>query len=347
MNPKRLTVILLVPLALVLTLLGARRCNAPQKVESGLYIQERIYTGARADIWTARFGPGDSLIAAASVDSSLYIWNSATGALVRALRQPCGLTSASWSPDGTMLVSSGYDGALYLWSWPAGVLLRRIAAHTGTAWAVRFSPDGRAIVSCGEDRTVQVRQVPGGALLHRLAKHTLNVWDAAFSPDGKWIASGSFDTKLLLWGAADGQLRASFAEHGEAVVSLAFSPDGRLLASTSDDNSVRIRDVAGGSTLHVLHTTEHQQGVAFSPDGRQLLTCGRDKNMLGELEQNFFGEETTNPGVSMRLWDLQTGAVLQTFSGHANDANDVQFSTDGSRILSAGADKKVILWKRK
>jgi WD40 repeat protein len=56
--------------------------------------------------------------------------------------------------------------------------------------------------------------------------------------------------------------------------------------------------------------------------------------MIGEFMQNLFGDSYYNKGVSMRLWNIQSGAVLQTFSEHANDVNDVAYSADGNWIAS-------------
>ncbi|GAB4093433.1 WD40 repeat domain-containing protein [Flaviaesturariibacter terrae] len=346
MNRKRWGLLGLLA-ALIALVAGARYgCSAPKKIESGLYNINRIYTGSRAEIWTARFGPGDTLIAAACVDSSLRVWHR-DGRLLGTLRTLAGLTCAAWSPDGTRLAATAYDGAVYLWSWPEARLLQRFPTHTGTAWTLRFSPDGMLVASAGEDATIVLRSVQSGTVQRSLRGHRLNVWDIAFSPDGRTLASGSFDSHMCLWNVADGRLLRTFSGHSEAVVALAFSPNGRLLATCSDDKTVQVQETGSGRVLQTLRTPEHQQGLSFSPDGRRLLTCGRDKNMMGELVQNFFGDETSNKGVSARLWDIESGQILQTFSAHANDANDVDFSSDGKWFVSAGADKKVILWKAK
>ncbi|RYY63502.1 MAG: WD40 repeat domain-containing protein, partial [Chitinophagaceae bacterium] len=318
----------LLAILIVLSLVVLRGCDRPVKVESNLYTVHRIYTGARAEVWTARFGPGDSLIAAASVDSTLRVWHT-DGRLLAALPAPGGLTCAEWAPDGKSIAATSYDGAVYLWSWPEGKLQQRYETHNGTAWTLRFSPDGSLLASAGEDKLVVLRRLSDGRVTARLSGHRLNIWDLAFSPDGKTLASGSFDGKVFLWDVAGARLRRSYEGHDEAVVALAFSPDGAALASSSDDGTVQLQDATSGRLLQTLHTPEHQQGIAFSPDGKRLVSGGRDHNLVGELTQNFFADKTDRPGVSMRLWNLADGRLLQTFSGHADDANDVQFSRDG------------------
>ena len=47
----------------------------------------------------------------------------------------------------------------------------------------------------------------------------------------------------------------------------------------------------------------------------------------------------------MRLWDTKTGRLLQTFSNHSNDVNDISFSSDGKWIVSASSDKTVKVWQ--
>ena len=75
------------------------------------------------------------------------------------------------------------------------------------------------------------------------------------------------------------------------------------------------------------------------------INRGADKSALGEFLQNFIGDSEYNKGVSMRLWDAETGQLLQTFRKHSNDVNDVAFSRDGKSVASASYDMTIGLWQ--
>jgi WD40 repeat protein len=71
----------------------------------------------------------------------------------------------------------------------------------------------------------------------------------------------------------------------------------------------------------------HSQGVhsvAFSPDGRQILSGSHDQ--------------------TIKLWNIDTGREIRTFSGHISSIDSVTFSTDGRQILSGSSDTTIKLW---
>jgi WD40 repeat protein len=64
--------------------------------------------------------------------------------------------------------------------------------------------------------------------------------------------------------------------------------------------------------------------VAFSPDGRQALSDSLDD--------------------TLKLWDLASGRVIRTFSGHSSIVMSVAFSPDGRQVLSGSGDRTLTLW---
>ena len=46
----------------------------------------------------------------------------------------------------------------------------------------------------------------------------------------------------------------------------------------------------------------------------------------------------------VRLWDVTTGELKETLTGHSNLVFSVSFSSDGKTLASASADGTVLLW---
>ncbi len=64
--------------------------------------------------------------------------------------------------------------------------------------------------------------------------------------------------------------------------------------------------------------------VAFSADGKTLATGSIDRQL--------------------RLWNVDTGQLLATLTGHSNQIYSLKFSPDGKLLASGGKDGKTILW---
>jgi WD40 repeat protein len=80
-----------------------------------------------------------------------------------------------------------------------------------------------------------------------------------------------------------------------------------------------------GTCMSVLEGhTSYCTSVAFSPDGGRLVSGTRDS--------------------TVRIWNVQTGALLQVMMGHHFHVNCVAYSPDGILIASGSSDRTVILW---
>jgi len=150
---------------------------------------------------------------------------------------------------------------------------------------------------------------------------------------------------INIWDVSSGDLIRSLDQHSEAIVSVAYNADGTRLASGSDDKTVKLWDTRDWSVLKTLAgQSECVYGVAFSPDGKTLISGSRDKKVLGEILQYHFGYAGSANGVTLRIWDVETGELLQSTNGHADDVSGVAYSADGKFVASASQDSTVRIW---
>jgi len=149
------------------------------------------------------FSPNGKMLASASGDRTVKLWDSDTGAVVRTLESHSGIVSGvAFSPDGKLLASASCDGTVKLWDAGMGTVVRTLKCPSSLVWAVSFSPDGKLLAS--SDRKVRLWDAGTGAALKTLEGHSEDINDIAFSRDGKVLASASRDRTVRLWNVDTG-----------------------------------------------------------------------------------------------------------------------------------------------
>ncbi|BAY24525.1 WD-40 repeat protein [Calothrix sp. NIES-2100] len=294
------------------------------------------FSGHTAAVMSVDISPDSSLIASASIDKTITIWQR-DGTAVATLKGHQGaIRCVKFSPDGQTLASASEDGTIKLWKQESTDgqwhIYKTFKGHTASVWGVAFSPDGQFLASTGWDRTVRFWQ-QDGKLLKTFAGYK-GFWGVAFSPDGQTVAAANLDGTVKLWqrdntGWQNPKILQILQGHKAWVEGVAFSPDGQTIASASEDKTVKLwrRDSKYGSYRLDKTLQGHTAGiagVAFSPDGQTIVSASLDK--------------------TMKLWNID-GTELRTLRGHSASVWGVSFSPDGSFIASAGAENLVRLWK--
>jgi WD40 repeat protein len=288
--------------------------------------------GRSGTAWSAAFSPNGKHIVSASDDTTVRLWDAATGQPIgEPLRGHTNIVErAVFSPDGRRIVSASDDTTLRLWNADSGQPIGEpLRGHTGIVFTAAFSPDGRRIVSASDDTTVRLWDAATGQPIGQpLRGHTQAVEGAAFSPDGQRIVSASLDKTLRLWDATTGRpIGEPLRGHTGAVYVAAFSPDGRRIVSASQDTTLRLWDAATGQPIGgpLRGHTDRVIDAAFSPDGRRIVSASWDD--------------------TLRLWDALSGQPIEEpLRGHTDPVMTAMFSPDGKRIVSASQDATLRLW---
>lgn len=283
---------------------------------------------------------GDYVITNGDVDE-IYIWKVSSGRRINALHtasvdasgnlatSPLGEAwSISLTPDGATAVTGHEKGAFAIWQVDCGKAYRvpeMICRVAGGDEAPAADPE-LAIMLAEARRALSAGNAAGAARILRNAK----------------IRAGNEIVQEIqdLWAeccmrlprksvSRTWQRWSRFIGMKDPVV--AVSPDGRHVAAAGDH--LEIHDAAGGECRRI--STDGHQGaitcLCFSLCGRRILTGGAD--------------------ATLRLWDLEEGRAIRTFTGHRDRVHSVSLSGDGRLALSASftpysrdSDNSLRLW---
>ncbi|MEH0541762.1 helix-turn-helix domain-containing protein [Streptomyces sp. B21-105] len=283
-------------------------------------------TGHHKAVNSVVFGPGRRLLASASSDGTVRLWDVAARRAVGVLAGHHGpVRSVSFSPDGRTLASAGSDGTIRLWSVSGRRQIAALTGHRGPVRAVSFSPDGRTVASAGQDGTVRLWDTRTHRQTGRLPGHSGDVLALAYAPDGSLLASAGADRTARLWNPHTRRAVGVLSGHSGDVLAVAFSPDSRVLATGGADRTVRLWDPATHRQTALLAGHDDDvNGLAFGPGGHTVVSAGGDGTIV--------------------RWDVHTRRTVDSFSGHTDYVMAVAVAEKGGLLATAGFDGTVALW---
>ncbi|KAK3809385.1 MAG: WD40-repeat-containing domain protein [Benniella sp.] len=181
------------------------------------------------------------MVASASEDNSVRLWDVATGDRRRTLTGHTeGAMGVAYAPYGVQIVTCSKDHTVRLWDAGTGECCKVLEGHTNWVREVVYSPQGDQLASAGDDTIIRLWNVKTGECQMTLTGHTHWIMSITYSTDGKLLASGSWGKTVRLWKVSTGKCRTRVRNFQSAIRCVAWCAtfDADYLITGCEDGSV-------------------------------------------------------------------------------------------------------------
>jgi len=255
----------------------------------------------------------------------------------------CVMNAVSFNPSGTTLATGRSDGLIQLYSFPQKGPTPLSALSEFDAPITDFSFEQNSSLAnvgsgaarlavTGQDGTVVVFDPSASDQILRagfeIEASERDLRSVKFSGDGTRLLTTSYDAEAKLWDAETGDLVAILSGHeGNLAIGL-FSPDGTKIVLAGWYDKPMLWDADNLTLIGRFDTSDERRqsfySGAYRPDGKEIAFG----SALGEVW----------------LFDAETGALKERFEAHGRPIRALDYSDDGTVMLTAGDDAVAKLW---
>ncbi|XP_055343591.1 cell division cycle protein 20 homolog isoform X2 [Paramacrobiotus metropolitanus] len=298
------------------------------------------------DYYLTRLDWGGRNMLAVALGAAVYLWNGETAAIDELFScavegEQRYVSGVSWLQAGNFLAVGISNGEVQIWDANEKRRVRVLGGHSERVGCLDWNQ--HVLASGCKSGAVHYHDVRVKEhYFCSLRAHSQEVCGLRWSPDGRYLASGGNDNVLNIWpcpapGKGPGLVGDTshehplyaFTLHQAAVKAVAWCPwQSSVLASGGGtaDRCVKVWNINMGSLICSKETGSQVSGLVWSEEYREVVTGhGYAKNEL-------------------ILWKYPSFERIAELTGHTDRILDVCLSSDGSTVVSSGADETIRLW---
>ncbi|CDO96588.1 unnamed protein product [Kluyveromyces dobzhanskii CBS 2104] len=273
----------------------------------------QLFKGHMDGVLSLRFN--HRLLFTGSYDSTVAIWDTKSGNLIRRLNGHTDGVKGIFFDDQKMITAS-LDKTIRVWNYITGSCISTYRGHQDSVLSVDSYK--KIIVSASADKTVKVWHVESRTC-YTLRGHTEWVNCVKLHPKSFTCYSSSDDKTLRMWDIRTNSCIKIFRGHVGQVQ--------KVIPLTIKD----IENLVVDRKIEKITNAEQEESAADDCTGimdpelkypTHLLSCSLDN--------------------TIKLWEVSSGKCIRTQFGHVEGVWDI--AADNFRIVSGSHDKSVKVW---
>ena len=232
-------------------------------------------------------------------------------------------------PVETWVLSALYNGNVFLWDYESGQSIKSFDICELPVRSAKFIVRKQWFITASDDMHLRVFNYNTMEKIKEFEAHNDYIRYVEVHPTQPIVISAADDMSMKLWNwEQNWDCTQIFEGHAHYVMMVRFNlKDTNTFASASLDRSVKVWGL-GANTPH-FSLEGHERGVNcidYYPGGdKPYLLSGADDH-------------------TVKIWDYQTKACVQTLTGHANNVCSVVFHPRLPILISGSEDGTVRIW---
>lgn len=323
--------------ALIAALKAARQLksatwtDANTKESVKLALQRAVYKvrernrleGHNDAVRSVTFSPNGKIIATASEDNTVRLWNINGKEIRRFIDNNQMFRNVKFSPDNKIIAAISANNTIKIWQINGEKLITLKGQDNQDNFmnSLCFIPDSKILAAPSQDNTIQLWSIDGQEI-KTLKGHKFPIWSISCSLNSKNIITADLGGFIIIW-SANGEKIKTWKAGNQSIFDVSFSPDGKTIVTAGGDTTIKLWNLDGKELKTIGKHDNYVTSVSFSSDGQTIISGSADN--------------------TVKLWSIE-GKELKTLKGHNNSVFSVSFNPDHKIIASASADNTVKLW---
>jgi periodic tryptophan protein 2 len=239
------------------------------------------------------------------------------------------LVACTYNPQ-TQLLAAGFSSGIFgIYEMPtvANIHTLSVGSNQVISSCVLNSTGEWLALGCPKSQQLLVWEWRSETYILKQRGHAYGMKCMAYSPDGVVVCTGGEDGKIKLWNASSGFCYVTLEEGHQAPVSAVVFAKSSVVLSAGLDGTVKAHDLHRYRTFRTFTTPTPVQflSLAVDPSG-EIVTAG-----------------AMDP-FHVYAWNLQTGKLLDVYTGHTGPISQLAYQNNGGTLASASWDGTVKLW---